>query len=59
MKARRNKVKNAQLMNELGEHQTRHNHNMEYDRIRNALGDSIMQYETTQTINAIMATLDK
>ncbi len=59
VKARRHKVKNAQFMNELRENQTRHNYKMEYDRIRSALGNSLMPHDTKNTINARMTALDK
>ena len=59
VKARRNKANNAQFMNELREHQTRHTYKMEYDRIRNALGNSLMPHDTKNTINARMTVLDK
>ena len=59
VKARRNKAKNAQFMNELREHQTRHNYKMEYDRIRSALGNSLIPHDTKNTINTRMANLDK
>ncbi len=59
VKARRHKVKNAQFMNELRENQTRHNYKMEYDRIRNALGNSLMPHDTKTTINNRMTVLDK
>ncbi len=59
VKARRNKANNAQFMNELREHQTRHNYKMEYDRIRSALGNSLIPHDTNNTINTRMANLDK
>ena len=59
VKARRNKANNAQFMNELRENQTRHNYKMEYDRIRSALGNSLIPHDTKTTINNRMSVLDK
>ena len=46
VEARRNGVATIAFMNELREHQTRNNYKLEYNRIRNALADSITPHDT-------------
>ena len=53
VEARRNRVVNIAFMNELREQQTRNNYKLEYNRIRNALADSITPHDTKETIKRI------
>lgn len=56
---RRNRVKNVAFMNEIKENQTRDTYKLEYNRIRNALANSLTPYDTKETIKRRMNTLNK